>query len=65
MGIKTFSFTAEYPEEDPDITGTSVFFDAVIELAVQLVQPWLKKNQSLAPQPQVQDHAGWPASWWS
>ena len=34
MGIKTFSFTAEYPDEDPDVTGTSVFFDAVIELAV-------------------------------
>lgn len=49
MGIKTFSFTAEYPDEDPDITGTSVFFDAVIELAVQLVQPWLKKNHRRLP----------------
>ena len=49
MGIKTFSFTAEYPDEDPDITGTSVFFDAVIELAVQLVQPWLKKNHQRLP----------------
>ena len=33
MGTKTFSFTAEYPDEDPDVTGTSVFFDAVIELS--------------------------------
>ena len=49
MGIKTFSFTAEYPDEDPDITGTSVFFDAVIELAVELVQPWLKKNHRRLP----------------
>jgi hypothetical protein len=49
MGIKTFGFTAEYPDEDPDITGTSVFFDAVIELAVELVQPWLKKNHRRLP----------------
>ena len=50
MGIKTFSFAAEYPDEDPDVTGTSVFFDAVIDLAVELVQPWLKKNHREEPQ---------------
>ena len=49
MGIKIFSFTAEYPDEDPDVTGTSVFFDAVIQLAVELVQPWLKKNHRRLP----------------
>ncbi len=43
MGIKTFrSSLTEYPDEDPDITCTSVFFEAVIELAVELVQSWLK-----------------------
>ena len=42
MGIKLISFKAE-DEGKPDIHGTSVFFKAVVDLAVEMVLPYLKK----------------------
>ena len=48
MGIKPISFKAE-DEGKPDIHGTSVFFKAVVDLAVEMVLPYLKKAHLRIP----------------
>ena len=48
MGIKPISFKAE-EEDKPDIHGTSVFFKAVVDLAVEMMLPYFKKAHLRVP----------------